>query len=87
MIKIMPDWYGKADEDLTREIHRIALSNNINFKLVLDSKSIENCRECILNALVMISEQGITEKNYEIKEDKKDKKEYKTKSNKRKSYN
>lgn len=78
----MPDWYGKADKELKIEIHRIALKNHINFKLVLDSKSLEDCREHILNTLVMISEQGRTEENYEIyKENKKGNKKKKSKGN------
>lgn len=58
MIRIMPKWYSKAEDDLKREIIRIAIENKINFRLVLDSKSIEDCKGGILNSLVMISEEG-----------------------------
>jgi hypothetical protein len=56
MIRLLPKWFGEEEENLKRAVWEIANKNNINFKVVTDSKTINDCIDAIMLRLVTISE-------------------------------
>lgn len=66
MMRLLPSWYSKAEEDLRNIIIKIANQNNLNYKFVIDSQQINGCIERILDRLVVISEEA--KPQFDIKE-------------------
>jgi Icc-related predicted phosphoesterase len=58
MIRVLPGWYGKAEDDLERLIHKIANEQNLDFHVVNDSLTIKNSISNILNTLVHLEDKG-----------------------------
>ena len=93
MIRTLPSWYGKVEDDLRRQIALLANENNIRWQFVYDSKIIDESINNIMNVLLRLKEEVRGEFNEEeIKEFKKfeelekgiKKKEIKTKESKSK---
>ena len=58
MIRVLPNWYGKAEDELERLIHQIANKQNLDFHVVNDSLTIKNSISNILNTLVHLEDKG-----------------------------
>lgn len=54
MIRIMPDWYSEAEKELERAIFKIAQDNNLKLCFIMDSKTIEQAKSMMLQAMVSI---------------------------------
>ena len=54
----LPRWFSDEEEGLKRAVYGIAERQNINYSLVLDSRSINNAIQNILNSLVRIQENA-----------------------------
>ena len=58
MIRVLPKWYSEADIKLDRTIIEISEKLNLKRCFVTDSKTIENGKNAILDALIMIYENA-----------------------------
>lgn len=55
VVIVLPEWYGRAREELDRAIIDIALKNNIEFHFVKDSKTIHDSVDAIMDVFLRIS--------------------------------
>lgn len=61
VVIVLPNWYGKAQEEIRRLVHKIANEQNIKFQFVSDSKSINSSIDSICNSLVFLQENTYPE--------------------------
>lgn len=54
---VLPKWYSKAEDKLNKCIDDIIRSNDIDWGFAHDSRTIEDGRNMILNALLRISQK------------------------------
>jgi aromatic ring-opening dioxygenase LigB subunit len=54
MLQRMPSWYSEAKRELDKAIIDIAQKYNLKICFVMDSKSIDNAKDTILQAMVSI---------------------------------
>ena len=54
MLRVLPDWWIKVEEELDKVIDKLALKHSIDFSFVKDSREIEDGKKSILNAFLRI---------------------------------
>lgn len=54
MLIVMPEWYGKAEEEIKRTISKIAEEQNIDWHFISDSKRINDSIQSIASHLIFL---------------------------------
>lgn len=57
MLRILPKWYSEVEDELRRQIHILANQNNIQWRFINDSKSIDESIDNIMNVLLRLKEE------------------------------
>ena len=66
MLRILPDWTMELEEKLDKVILDMAVKNHIDIMAVKDSRTIENGKNSISNALVRLYENYGVEDRIEL---------------------